>query len=48
LKNTYGIDVDEPIHELTIRLFLMSRLGVETISGLENSADIYYSFDTGL
>ena len=44
----YGIGVDDPINELTIRLFLMSRLWVETISGLENSADIYYSFDTDL
>lgn len=44
----YGIGVEEPINELTIRLFLMSRLWLETISGLENSADIYYSFDTNL
>lgn len=44
----YGIGVDNPVNELTIRLFLMSRLWVETISGLENSADIYYSFDTDL
>ena len=35
MKNTYGIDVDEPINELTIRLFLMSRLWVENISELE-------------
>ncbi len=44
----YGIGVDEPVNELTVRLFLMSRLWVETISGLESSADIYYSFDTNL
>lgn len=44
----YGIGVDEPVNELTVRLFLMSRLWVETISGLESSADIYYSFDTDL
>jgi len=42
----YGIGVEEPVNELTIRLFLMSRLWIETISGLENSADIYYSFDS--
>lgn len=44
----YGIGVDGPEEELTIRLFLQSRLWVETISGLENSVDIYYSFDTNL
>ncbi|WP_426357996.1 translocation/assembly module TamB domain-containing protein [Pseudocolwellia sp. HL-MZ19] len=44
----YGIGVDDPVNELTVRLFLMSRLWVETISGLESSADIYYSFDTNL
>ena len=47
----YGIGVDEPINELTIRLFLMSRLWLETISsssGKDDSIDIYYSFDTNL
>lgn len=47
----YGIGVDEPVNELTIRLFLMSRLWLETISsssGNEDSVDIYYSFDTNL
>ncbi|WP_077340627.1 translocation/assembly module TamB domain-containing protein [Pseudocolwellia agarivorans] len=44
----YGVGVNEPVNELTVRLFLMSRLWVETISGLENSADIYYSFDSDL
>ncbi|WP_394176260.1 translocation/assembly module TamB domain-containing protein [Thalassotalea litorea] len=41
----YGIGVYEPINELTVRLYLMSRLWLETVSGLENSADIYYSFE---
>jgi len=42
----YGVGVNEPVNELTVRLFLMSRLWLETISGLEKSVDIYYSFDT--
>ncbi|TKB46272.1 translocation/assembly module TamB domain-containing protein [Thalassotalea mangrovi] len=41
----YGIGVYEPINELTVRFYLMSRLWLETVSGLENSADIYYSFE---
>ena len=41
----YGIGIIEPINELTVRFYLLSRLWVETVSGLENSADVYYSFD---
>ncbi|TWX53424.1 translocation/assembly module TamB domain-containing protein [Colwellia hornerae] len=41
----YGVGIMEPINELTVRFYLLSRLWVETVSGLENSADIYYSFD---
>ncbi|NQZ89794.1 MAG: translocation/assembly module TamB domain-containing protein [Colwellia sp.] len=41
----YGIGIIEPINELTVRFYFLSRLWVETVSGLENSADIYYSFD---
>ncbi|QDP02710.1 translocation/assembly module TamB domain-containing protein [Thalassotalea sp. PS06] len=41
----YGIGVYEPVNELTVRLYLMSRLWLETVSGIENSADIYYSFE---
>ncbi|WP_448214063.1 translocation/assembly module TamB domain-containing protein [Colwellia sp. MEBiC06753] len=41
----YGVGVTEPINELTVRLYLFSRIWVETVSGLENSADIYYSYD---
>lgn len=41
----YGIGIMEPINELTVRFYLLNRLWVETVSGLENSADIYYSFD---
>ena len=41
----YGIGIIEPINELTVRFYLLSRLWVETVSGLENSADLYYSFD---
>ncbi|GHF02371.1 translocation/assembly module TamB domain-containing protein [Thalassotalea profundi] len=41
----YGLGIMEPINELTVRFYLLNRLWVETVSGLENSADIYYSFD---
>jgi translocation and assembly module TamB len=41
----YGVGIMEPINELTVRFYLLNRLWVETVSGLENSADIYYSFD---
>jgi translocation and assembly module TamB len=41
----YGIGITEPINELTVRFYFLSRLWVETVSGLENSANIYYSFD---
>ncbi|MDG1752012.1 MAG: translocation/assembly module TamB domain-containing protein, partial [Thalassotalea sp.] len=41
----YGVGVLEPINELTVRFYLLSRLWVEAVSGLENSANIYYSFD---
>ncbi len=48
----YGIGVEEPVNELTVRLFLLSRLWLETISRAaserENSIDLYYSFDTNL
>lgn len=41
----YGVGVTEPIKELTVRFYIYSRLWVEAVSGLENSANIYYSFD---
>ncbi len=41
----YGIGVFEPINELTVRLYLLNRLWIEVVSGLEQSGDIYYSFD---
>ncbi|MFT5756995.1 MAG: translocation and assembly module TamB [Alteromonadaceae bacterium] len=41
----YGVGVIEPINELTVRFYLLSRLWVEAVSSLENSANIYYSFD---
>jgi len=41
----YGIGVYEPINELTVRLFLLNRLWLEIVSGIEQSSDIYYSFD---
>jgi translocation and assembly module TamB len=42
---SYGVGLYEPINVLTARFFLQSRLWVEVVSRLENSIDIYYSFD---
>ncbi|ALO34914.1 hypothetical protein CMT41_09435 [Colwellia sp. MT41] len=41
----YGIGVFEPINELTVRLYLLNRLWLEIVSGIEQSSDLYYSFD---
>ncbi|KAA1193909.1 hypothetical protein F0M18_00225 [Pseudohalioglobus sediminis] len=42
---SYGIGLYEPINVLTARLYLQSRLWLEVVSRLENSVDLYYSFD---
>jgi translocation and assembly module TamB len=42
---SYGVGLYEPISVLTARLYLRSRLWFEVVSTLENSVDIYYSFD---
>ncbi|MCP5131038.1 MAG: translocation/assembly module TamB domain-containing protein [Pseudomonadales bacterium] len=42
---SYGMGIYEPINVLTARLFLQSRLWLEVVSRLENSVDLYYSFD---
>ncbi|MEH6589470.1 MAG: translocation/assembly module TamB domain-containing protein [Halioglobus sp.] len=41
----YGVGIYEPINVLTARFYILSRLWLEVVSRLENSADIYYSFD---
>lgn len=41
----YGIGVYEPINELTVRLFMLNRFWLEIVSGIEQSSDLYYSFD---
>ena len=41
----YAIGVYEPVNELTVRLYLLNRLWLEIVSGIEKSSDIYYSFD---
>jgi len=41
----YGIGVYEPINELTVRMFLFNRFWLEIVSGIEQSTDLYYSFD---
>ena len=42
---SYGVGIYEPINILTARLYLQARLWLEVVSRLENSLDIYYSFD---
>ncbi len=42
---SYGVGLYEPINEFTARLYLQSRLWLEVVSRLENSVDLYYSFD---
>ncbi len=42
---SYGIGLNEPVSVLTGRLYLQTRLWLEMVSALENSLDIYYSFD---
>jgi len=42
---SYGIGLYEPINVLTARFFLQTRLWLEVVSRLENSIDLYYSFD---
>ena len=41
----YGVGIYDPIDEITVRLYLLNRLWLETVAGLEKSADLYYSFD---
>lgn len=41
----YGIGVYEPINELTVRMFILNRFWLEIVSGIEQSTDLYYSFD---
>jgi translocation and assembly module TamB len=42
---SYGLGIYEPINVLTARLYLQTRLWLEVVSRLENSVDLYYSFD---
>ncbi len=42
---SYGIGIYEPIAVITARLYLSARLWLEVVSRLENSADLYYSFE---
>jgi autotransporter translocation and assembly factor TamB len=42
---SYGVGVYEPINVLTARFYLRTRLWLEVVSRLENSVDLYYSFD---
>ena len=42
---SYGVGVYEPVNVLIARLYLRTRLWLEAVSRLENSVDLYYSFD---
>ncbi len=42
---SYGVGLYEPINVLTARLYLQTRLWLEVVSSLDNSLDLYYSFD---
>jgi autotransporter translocation and assembly factor TamB len=42
---SYGVGLYEPVNVLTARLYLRARLWLEVISSVENSVDLYYSFD---
>ena len=42
---SYGLGIYQPITVLTARLYLRTRLWLEVVSELENSLDLYYSFD---
>jgi autotransporter translocation and assembly factor TamB len=42
---SYGVGLYEPINVLTARLYLQTQLWLEVVSSLENSLDLYYSFD---
>ena len=42
---SYGIGFYEPINVLTARFYFRSRIWLEIVSSLENSLDLYYSFD---
>lgn len=42
---SYGVGFYEPINVLTARFYFRSRIWLEIVSSLENSVDLYYSFD---
>jgi autotransporter translocation and assembly factor TamB len=42
---SYGVGLNVPVSVLTGRLYLRTQLWLEMISALENSIDLYYSFD---
>ena len=42
---SYGIGLYEPVNVLTSRFYFRSRLWLEVVSSIENSLDLYYSFD---
>lgn len=42
---SYGVGLYEPINVITARFYLKTRLWLEVVSRLENSVDLYYSWD---
>lgn len=43
---SYGVGLYEPFNTLTVRLYLLRQLWAEVVSGLHNSADLYYSWQS--
>lgn len=41
---SYGVGLYEPVNSLTVRLDLLRHLWMEVVSGLQGSADLYYSW----
>lgn len=41
---SYGVGIYEPVNTVTVRLDLLRNLWMEVVSGLQNSADVYYSW----
>ncbi len=42
---SYGLGLYEPVNTLTVRLDLLRNLWLEVVSGLQQSADLYYSWE---
>ncbi len=43
---SYGVGLYQPVNTVTVRLDILRHLWMEVVSGLHNSADLYYSWET--